>query len=795
MKLLFVIIIIPFMLSTLFAQIPEQIGYQAVLSNADGTPITDGSYSLTFRIYADSINGSILWEEDHTNVEVENGVVNIQLGSQNPIDLPFDKPYYLSIQIGSDNPLLPRVPLLASPYSLKAKSVQDSSIVSADFAKGQVVRSINNLTDDVIITGGTNINVNANNGKLIISATGSGGDTATSGGENSWQLDGNSGTDTSNFVGTLDERALEFRVNNRVALRLEPTSDEAGNFRPNIIAGGIGNTIAEDAFSSTVAGGNSNKINGEFSFIGGGRNNNTSGELSTIGGGFANVTDRVSTVGGGQINKAQGFSTTVSGGTQNEANGDYTTISGGQGNTAAGNYAFIGGGGHNRAEGNLSIVPGGFQAYATGYVSFAAGYNARAVHDGAFVWADAGGIPNLFSSTGENQFLIRASGGVGIGTNAPASPLTVAGRIESLSGGFKFPDGTIQTTAASSGGDGHSLDAADGNPTNALFVDNEGRVGINTTQPDARLHVVNKGTGHGMKLYSDLTGIIVEHAGVDGLFITDAGRHGVQVIKAGNPSTAHNNTESNAFMVQGAEGFGLFVGHADLDGVHVQSAGNDGVDAKSNSAANFGGRFVNSATGGSGIYALGGSGGDNDLILGANDASSAGDDGRIASDPNQPSSDLFLTSNDAVVVELDKDSNGEDADFEVRNSNGTVLFDVDDSGNAALLGALTEQSDRNAKTGIIPVNVQAVLNKVANLPISTWTYKSNPGVRHIGPMAQDFYTAFEVGDDETSISTIDRDGVALSAIQALYQLLIEKENKITELEARLAKIEAAIGRN
>jgi hypothetical protein len=176
MKSLFVLFLIPFMVSTLFAQIPEQIGYQAVLSNADGTPVTDGNYNLTFRIYADSADGNILWEEDHTNVEVENGVVNIQLGSQNPIDLPFDKPYYLSIQIGTDDPLVPRVPLLASPYSLTAKSVQDSSLTSADLAAGQIVRSINNLKDDVTITGGDNVNVDTNDGKLVISATSTGGE-------------------------------------------------------------------------------------------------------------------------------------------------------------------------------------------------------------------------------------------------------------------------------------------------------------------------------------------------------------------------------------------------------------------------------------------------------------------------------------------------------------------------------------------------------------------------------------------------------------------------------------------
>ena len=45
-------------------------------------------------------------------------------------------------------------------------------------------------------------------------------------------------------------------------------------------------------------------------------------------------------------------------------------------------------------------------------------------------------------------------GDVGIGTTSPANPLSVNGIIQSLTGGFKFPDGTTQTTAASGGGSG-----------------------------------------------------------------------------------------------------------------------------------------------------------------------------------------------------------------------------------------------------------------------------------------------------------------------------------------------------
>jgi hypothetical protein len=110
-------------------------------------------------------------------------------------------------------------------------------------------------------------------------------------------------------------------------------------------------------------------------------------------------------------------------------------------------------------------------------------------------------------------------------------------------------------------------------------------------------------------------------------------------------------------------------------------------------------------------------------------------------------------------------------------------------------GSWSTLSDRNAKENFETLDCRKVLERLAAVPVTKWNLKSQPAaIRHIGPMAQDFYAAFNVGEDDRHISTSDADGVAFAAIKGLYQELKEKDARIAELEKRLAELEARMQR-
>ena len=129
---------------------------------------------------------------------------------------------------------------------------------------------------------------------------------------------------------------------------------------------------------------------------------------------------------------------------------------------------------------------------------------------------------------------------------------------------------------------------------------------------------------------------------------------------------------------------------------------------------------------------------------------------------------------------------------------GGVYFQTQSDHNAGVYvasgsGSWASLSDRNAKENFQAADGEALLARLHAIPILTWNYKSqDDSIRHIGPLAQDFYAAFGVGEDDKHIATVDADGVALAAIQALYKLSLEKDKEIEQLKREMSELHARL---
>jgi hypothetical protein len=144
--------------------------------------------------------------------------------------------------------------------------------------------------------------------------------------------------------------------------------------------------------------------------------------------------------------------------------------------------------------------------------------------------------------------------------------------------------------------------------------------------------------------------------------------------------------------------------------------------------------------------------------------------------------------------------------FSTSSTNGAGIFGSNTAGGYAgyfngrvkVDGALTVssctgctmQSDQHLKTNFSAINPRLVLDRLSAIPIRAWNYKSDePTVRHLGPMAQDFRTAFNLGVDDKHIDMIDANGVTMAAIQGLYQMMQEKDRQIAQLQSQVVQLQ------
>jgi hypothetical protein len=248
-----------------------------------------------------------------------------------------------------------------------------------------------------------------------------------------WGTSGNGGlTSPANFLGTVDATPLNFRVNNQ---RVGVLAVQ-GAASPSVIMGSASNqSLAQGSvISGGGTGGFGNISRDQYGTIGGGRGNLTGtanadltdAEFATVGGGESNqATATFSTVAGGGGNRSQDVGASIGGGSNNSVNGLTGTIAGGSSNIA-GSRAAVGGGLQNSATGAGATIPGGINNLASGASSFAAGNFARAIHDGAFVWAD--NVNTNFASARPNQMRMRAANGMHlVGANLNVNVDALAG--------------------------------------------------------------------------------------------------------------------------------------------------------------------------------------------------------------------------------------------------------------------------------------------------------------------------------------------------------------------------------
>ena len=129
--------------------------------------------------------------------------------------------------------------------------------------------------------------------------------------------------------------------------------------------------------------------------------------------------------------------------------------------------------------------------------------------------------------------------------------------------------------------------------------------------------------------------------------------------------------------------------------------------------------------------------------------------------------------------------------FQIDGSTGAVTI----AGNLTVNGTFSNPSSRLLKEGFEPLDPKTVLDKFAGLSIQEWSYKSDDRkLRHIGPTVEDFQASFGLGTEGQYIFPMDVQGVTMTAVQGLYQVVQEKDAEISALRQRLAALEELVAK-
>jgi len=425
-------------------------------------------------------------------------------------------------------------------------------------------------------------------------------------------------------------------------------------------------------------------------------------------------------IGAGNGNTSSGFYTALGAGQENTITtlGAWSFLGAGDYNSVNAPYAFVGAGIDNETDGQNSFVGGGQGNVATGAYAAIAGGGAGGdyelgQHEGNKASGDysfiGGGESSIAGGTGSAVL----GGFAGFATGNYAS--VGGGEANFATATFSFVgagysnrvSGASAFIGSGSGNTASGLDASIGAGTANVAAASAGVIGGGND------NLVSPGT---------------------------AGRsNGAAYGVVGGG--AHNAVKS---LIDGGAEYGVVAGGSGntVEGVAGAVGGGDGNTV-------------------SGIYATVPGGAEN--LAAGTGSFAAGVRARATNNG------AFVWSDGTGTKSLASTANDQ---FLARASGGIFLYsNATDTAGVKLApgsGTWASLSDRTMKTAIAPLDERSILAKVVALPVTSWSYRSeDPRVRHVGPMAQDFYAAFRVGEDDRHITTIDEDGVALAAIKGL----------------------------